>query len=71
MKKKNVSTEMEVPRQRRYAQPYSEISPSNAIPRCTEYDLTQEPSRTHSGFDECSFVSHGPGNAMWEEKDRP
>jgi len=28
-------------------------------------------SRTHSGFDECSFESPKAGNAMWTEKDRP
>jgi hypothetical protein len=69
MKKK--STDMEVPRQRRYAQPDSEISPSNAIPRDSEFDLKPAMSRTHSGFDECSFESPKAGNAMWTEKDRP
>jgi hypothetical protein len=66
MKKKQQSTEMEVPRQRRYAQPESEISPSTAIPRCTEYDLIADP---RGG--ECSFLSPKSGNAMWEEKNRP
>lgn len=64
MKKK--SSEMEVPRQRRYAQPESEISPSNAIPRSTEFDLVPDP---RGG--EQSFFSPKPGNAMWTEKDRP
>jgi hypothetical protein len=69
--KKQQSTEMEVPRQRRYEQPDSEISPSTAIPRDTEFDLTPAPSKTHCGFDECAFESPKPGNAPWTEKDRP
>ena len=64
MKKK--SQEMEVYRQRRYAQPDSEISPSTAIPRDTEFDLIPDP---RGG--EQSFYAPKAGNAMWTEKDRP
>ena len=71
MKKKTLSTEMQVPRQRRYAIPDCEISPTTAIPRSTEFDLHPALSRTHSGFDECSFVQDKPGNEMWTEKNRP
>ena len=70
MKKKTLSTEMQVPRQRRYAIPDCEISPTNAIPRSTEFDLHPE-SRGWCGVNECSFVQDKPGNAMWDEKDRP
>ena len=64
MKKK--SQEMEVYRQRRYAQPDSEISPSTAIPRDSEFDLIPVP---RGG--ECSFVATKSGNAPWTEKERP
>jgi hypothetical protein len=70
-KKAATSTEMEVVRQRRYAQPESEISPSTAIPRSTEFDLHMAVSRTRIGFDECSFVQDKPGNEVWTEKNRP
>ena len=69
MKKK--SAEMQAVRERRYAQPDSEISPSTAIPRSTEFDLKPAVSRTHCGFDECAFESPKPGNAMWDERNRP
>ena len=72
MKKKTQSTEMEAVRQRRYAQPDSEISPSNAIPRSTEFDLHPEANwRNACGVKECAFVQDKPGNALWDEKDRP
>jgi hypothetical protein len=71
MKKKSQSTDMCPTVQRKFPIPDCEISPTTAIPRCTEYDLKPSPSRTHSGFDECAFESPKPGNAMWEEKDRP
>jgi hypothetical protein len=71
VKKKTQSTDMQPTVQRRFVQPESEISPSTAIPRSTEFDLHPVPSRTHSGFDECAFEQSKPGNAMWTEKDRP
>ena len=64
MKKKTESNEIAVPRQRRY--PHDILGMSNSIPRCTEYDLTPDP-RGGEG----SFISPKPGNAMWEEKNRP
>jgi hypothetical protein len=64
MKKKVESNEMEVVRQRRY--PHEILGMSNSIPRCTEYDLIPDP---RGG--ECSFESPKPGNALWEEKNRP
>ena len=66
MKKKTQSTDMQATVQRRFVQPESEISPSTAIPRSTEFDLIPDP---RGG--ECSFYSNGPGNAMWTEKNRP
>jgi hypothetical protein len=66
---KKKSTDMEAVRQRRY--PDEILGMSNSIPRDTEFDLTMSPSRTRIGFDECSFESPKPGNAMWTEKDRP
>lgn len=69
MKKKTESTEMQAVRQRHY--PNSIFDESNAIPRSTEFDLKPVQSRTHSGFDECAFEAPKPGNALWEEKNRP
>jgi hypothetical protein len=66
---KKQSKEMEAVRQRRY--PNDVLGMSNSIPRDTEFDLKPAPSRTHCGFDECAFESPKPGNAMWEEKNRP
>lgn len=67
--KKKQSTDMEAVQQRRY--PHDVLGMSNSIPRDTEFDLHPAPSRTHCGFDECEFESPKPGNAMWEEKNRP
>ena len=64
--KKNQSTDMQATVQRRFVQPESEISPSTAIRRSTEFDLHPDP---RGG--ECSFVQVKPGNAMWTEKNRP
>ena len=41
--KKNQSTDMQATVQRRFVQPESEISPSTAIPRSTEFDLIPDP----------------------------
>ena len=49
--KKNQSTDMQATVQRRFVQPESEISPSTAIPRSTEFDLIPDP---RGG--ECSFM---------------
>jgi hypothetical protein len=67
--KKKQSTDMEPTVQRRF--PNDVLGMSTSIPRDTEFDLHQVPSRTHCGFDECAFESPKPGNAMWTEKDRP
>lgn len=64
--KKKQSTDMQATVQRRFVQPESEISPSTAIPRSTEFDLIPDP---RGG--ECSFFSNGPGNAVWTERNRP
>jgi hypothetical protein len=66
MKKKTQSTDMQATVQRRFVQPESEISPSTAIPRSTEFDLIPDP---RGG--ECSFYAPKAGNAVWSEKDRP
>jgi hypothetical protein len=71
MKKKSQSADMQATVQRKFAIPDCDISPTTAIPRSTEFDLHPAVSRTHCGFDECSFVQDKPGNAMWTEKDRP
>ena len=62
--KKVESKEIAVPRHRRY--PHDVLGESTSIPRCTEYDLIPDP---RGG--ECSFFSPKPGNAKWEEKNRP
>ena len=69
MKKKTHSTEMKAVRERRF--PNDVLGMSTSIPRDTEFDLMPAVSRTHSGVDECAFESPKPGNAMWEERNRP
>jgi len=63
--KKKKSTDMDATVQRKYPGGW-ELGESNAIPRDTEFDLVPDP---RGG--ECSFVAQKPGNAMWNEKDRP
>ena len=65
-KKSGQSTDMCATVQRKFAIPDCEISPTTAIPRSTEFDLIPDP-RGGEG----SFLSLKPGNAMWEEKNRP
>ena len=64
MKKK--STDMCATVQRKFPIEDCEISPTNAIPRSTEFDLIPDP-RGGEG----QFISPKSGNAMWEEKNRP
>ena len=66
MPKKQSSTDMQATVQRKFPIPDCEISPTTAIPRCTEFDLIPDP---RGG--EQSFYAPKPGNAMWEEKNRP
>lgn len=63
--KKQKSTDMDVTVQRKYPRDLDH-GESNAIPRCTEYDLIPDP---RGG--EQSFFSSKPGNKVWEEKNRP
>lgn len=63
MKKK--STDMCATVQRKYPGGW-ELGESNAIPRSTEFDLIPDP---RGG--EQSFYQPKPGNAVWNEKDRP
>jgi len=68
--KKSEPKEMEAVRQRRY--PNDVLGVSNSIPRDTEFDLHPALSRTRLFCaDECAFESPKPGNALWEEKNRP
>ena len=60
------STDMLATVQRKFSIPDCEISPTTAIPRSTEFDLIPDP---RGG--EQSFYAPKPGNAMWEEKNRP
>ena len=66
MPKKEKSTDMQAVVQRKFPIPDCEISPTTAIPRSTEFDLIPDP---RGG--EQSFYAPKPGNAMWEEKNRP
>jgi hypothetical protein len=70
MPKKHGSTDMCATVQRKYPRDLGH-GESNAIPRSTEFDLHPAMSRTHAGYDECAFVQDKPGNALWDEKDRP
>lgn len=63
--KKQKSTDMVPAVQRRYPRDLDH-GESNAIPRCTEYDLIPDP---RGG--EQSFYQSEPGNKVWEEKNRP
>lgn len=62
------SGEMPFTQQRRYSGTGVDTQPSNAIPRCTEYDLHFTPSRTRTGVwgDEQTHTVGRRGNKVTE-----
>lgn len=80
MKKKTGSTDYPQTRQQRFPGAEDELDLTNAIPRCTEYDLRQghefghkeemNPSQDleYSRFNECTYTSPKRGNKVTEGK---
>ena len=67
--KKQKSTNMPQTEQKRFQVP-GDLGSTNAVPRCTEHDLTPSSSRTRIGSwgDEQTFDVSGTGNKVTEGK---